>query len=683
MRILVLISLFMYVLGFAQDNTSQWTTHWSKPSVTAGETVELIITCSIAENWYMYGSDFDPNLGPTVTTLEITPHPSFKPIGNLVSVKRKEKYDSLWGGKITYFLHHAEFRIKVKVLENNPTVNAVLRYQVCSDLEGKCIPGNFEFKAPKLKVKEVPKKNVLTTDTLAKDTASVIPVIDTTKNDSLVVTGGGKPKDKSSASLWLFILEGIALGFFALLMPCVYPMIPMTVSFFTKGSSTKTQGLTKALIYGLSIVIIYTFITIIPTLIFGAGFNHTLSTHWIPNLLFFLIFIAFGLSFLGMFEIVLPSSMVNKVDRQADKGGYIGIFFMAFTLVLVSFSCTAPFVSTVALQADRGNLLYSVSGMLAYSITFALPFVFFALFPSLLKTLPKSGSWMNTIRTFLGFLELALALKFLSNVDLTYGLRILDRDVFIMIWIALCLVLGIYLLGLFRLPHDEEPEEKISVPRMSWAVAVFSFMFYLIPGLFGAPLNGLSGILPPMDHHDFDLPGMIQSSQGVNQKGNTSSLPEPAKYSDHYKIPKPFSGYFEYEQAVRVAKQLNKPLFIDFTGKGCANCRKMEQYVWSNEKVKNILLTDYLMVALYTDDRIVKLPADQVYTNPKGKNITYLAEKNKELEEKFGEIAQPYYVLLDPFTERPLVTPVGYTPDPEQYAAFLTQGAETFRKLHP
>jgi thiol:disulfide interchange protein DsbD len=502
-----------------------------------------------------------------------------------------------------------------------------------------------------------------------------------------IVTSNGLPDGVTPVpdqSLWLFILEGIVLGFLALLMPCVYPMIPMTVSFFTKGSHTKTEGLKKALMYGFSIVFIYTFITIIPALIFGQGFAHAVSTHWLPNLIFFAIFIAFGLSFLGMYEIVLPSSMVNSVDRKADKGGYTGIFFMAFTLVLVSFSCTAPFVSHVMTQVTEGKLIYPVVGMLSYSITFALPFVFFALFPSLIKSLPKSGSWMNTIRTFLGFLEIGLALKFLSNIDLTYGLRILDRDVFIGLWIALSVVLGMYLLGFFRLPHDEEKTEKISVLRLLWAILVFWFAIYLWPGLSGAPLNGLSGILPPMDHHDFDVPTMINNASCCegNQNSRDTGFEKP-KYADHYKMPTPFKGYFEYEQALRVAKKAKKPLFIDFTGKGCANCRRMEQNVWAIPGVKEILMNEYTMVALYTDDRIVRLPADQIYTNEKGQEITYLADKNKELEAKFGDIAQPYYVLLDPFTEKVLVPPVGYTPDAEAYTRFLKQGIETFKKLHP
>ncbi|MCU0428529.1 MAG: thioredoxin family protein [Cytophagaceae bacterium] len=492
-----------------------------------------------------------------------------------------------------------------------------------------------------------------------------------------------KEVPQEESSLWLFILEGILLGFLALLMPCVYPMIPMTVSFFTKGSSSKSEGLRKALLYGLSIVLIYTSITIIPALIAGAGFAHTVSTHWLPNFIFFFIFMAFGFSFLGMYEIVLPSSWVNSVDRKADRGGNLGLFFMAFTLVLVSFSCTAPFVSHVMSQVTEGKLIYPVVGMLAYSITFALPFVIFALFPSLLKSMPKSGTWMNTMKTFLGFLEIGLALKFLSNIDLVYGLRILDRDVFIGIWIALSLVLGVYLLGLFRLPHDEEPAGKISIPRLFSAVLTFWFAIYLWPGLFGAPLNALSGVLPPMDHHDFDLPTMLQQ-QGLSMpnKGIAHGEEEP-RYADHYKLPSPFQGYFEYEQALRVAKARKQPLFIDFTGKGCANCRKMEQNVWAKESVKNILMEKYTMVALYTDDRIVKLPPEQVYTNKKGERIEYLADKNKELEASFGDIAQPYYVLLDPFTEKPLVKPVGYTPDVNQYVSFLQSGLTAFNTLHP
>jgi thiol:disulfide interchange protein len=485
---------------------------------------------------------------------------------------------------------------------------------------------------------------------------------------------------ESDESIGLYILSAIGLGLLALLMPCVFPIIPMTVTYFLKHGKSRKDGLIKAFVYGLSIVIIYTSLAVIPALFIGEKFAIELSSNWIINGIFFAVFILFGLSFLGMFEITLPSKFVNRVDSFSDKGGLLGIFFMAFTLVLVSFSCTVPFVSQVIVEVTKGGSRWKpVLGMLAYSVTFAIPFVLFALFPSWLKSLPKSGSWMTVLKVTLGFVEIGFAFKFLSALDLSYGLNLLSRDVFIAIWIALAFVLGLYLLGKIVLPHDEEVK-RLGVPRLMASIVSFSFGIYLIPGLFGAPLHFLSAILPPADYHSFNLREIIREDSKIGTV-STMALPEVPLYAEELKLPHGLNGYFDYDQAVRVAKLLKKPLFIDFTGKNCGNCRRMENSVWVDPTVLSILKNDYLVVALYADARKIDLPETENYIGSDGTKITKLYKKNLDIEfRKFGDVAQPFYVLLNPFTEDKLVQKsIGYEPDVEKFVEYLEKGKRNFK----
>lgn len=487
------------------------------------------------------------------------------------------------------------------------------------------------------------------------------------------------PEDEAGdLSLLALIIIAFGGGLISLLTPCVFPMVPLTVTFFTNASKTRGEAVKKAFIYGTSIVFIFTVIGLIISWTLGPQFATFLSNHWIPNLLFFLIFIVFGLSFLGLFEINLPSSFVNKVDAQSDKGGYAGIFFMAMTLVLVSFSCTAPIVSPLLIEASRGQAIRPVVGMLAYSSAFALPFTFFALFPGLLSKLPKSGGWMNVIKVTLGFLEVALAFKFLSSVDRVYTLHLLDRDIYIAIWIVVFALLGFYLLGKIRLPHDSE-SNTIGVPRLMFAMATFAFVVYLIPGMFGAPLKALSGVLPPMSTHNFDLPGIVRE-----HTSDGKVLCDEPKYANKYTMPHGLKGYFDYEQALKCARETKKPLFIDFTGLNCPNCIKMEENVWAEHEVLNILNNDFVLVSLYTDDP-TRLPESEVYTSPydNSKKKT-IGDKNNDLQiGRFQRNALPWYILLDPFTEQQLVPGVGYTPSVVEYVNFLRSGTEKFNKLYP
>lgn len=484
-------------------------------------------------------------------------------------------------------------------------------------------------------------------------------------------------KIEDNTSLFAFVLLAFGAGLLSLLTPCVFPMIPLTVTFFTSTSSNRGQAIKKAWLYGTSIVAIFTAIGLFA----GPVLANVLSTHWIPNTMFFLIFMIFGFSFLGLFEITLPSSFVNKVDAQSEKGGLYGVFFMAFTLVLVSFSCTVPIVGLVLVESSGGIALKPLLGMLAYSTAFAIPFTLFALFPEWLKKLPKSGGWMNVIKVVLGFVEIALAFKFLSMVDQVYHLNILDREIYIAIWIVVFALMGIYLLGKLRLPHDSEVT-VISVPRLVIAMIPLVFVVYLIPGLFGAPLKALSGYLPPMSTHDFDLPGIIrESSMGSADHSNLCSEP---KYSKSLKLPHGLKGYFTYEEGLQCAKEKNLPLFVDFTGHACVSCREVEANVWSDPEVLKMLKNEFVLVSLYVDDRTL-LPKEEWYESPKDqKTKKTLGAKNSDLQiSKFGNNAQPYYWIIDPQTGQALTeAPVGYEPSVINYLKFLTEGVERYKKLH-
>lgn len=457
-------------------------------------------------------------------------------------------------------------------------------------------------------------------------------------------------------------------GLLALLTPCVYPLIPMTVSFFTKQKGGK--GL--AFLYGSFIVLIYVFFGTLLAFFAGASFANFLSTHWIPNLLFFGIFIFFGISFLGAFEIVLPSGMVNSVDAKSDKGGVIGVFFMAFTLVLVSFSCTGPLAGSILIAASQGAFVKPIIGMLGFSLAFAIPFTLFAIFPGFMQKLPKSGNWMNEVKVVLGFLEIALAFKFLSVADQVYHWHLLDREIFLAIWIAIFGALTLYLFGKISLPHDG-PAGKLSIPRTLFATAVLAFVVYLIPGMFGAPLKGLSGWLPPMSSQDFK--GNLGE---VNIKpGSTGTV----KYGDFLELPLGLTGFFDYQEAKAYAIQVGKPLFIDFTGHGCVNCRKMEEYVWSDPKVLKRLQEEYVVVALYCDDK-TELPADQWYVSEvDGQEKKTLGDQNLDFQiSRFNSNAQPHYVLLDPRTEGgPLVSPVAFDANVDHFVEFLDKGLRQYK----
>lgn len=664
-------------------------THWSfsasKTIVKPGETIELIFQVKVDDNWYLYSNDFDPNLGPVITSFKFKKSAGYELKGKALAIHPKEKYDDVWGGKVRYFTGKAEFRQKILVKAGLRSISGTYEGQTCTDIDGKCIPveGDFTFgpfemagqendavagihppdtaKGPDTEVRS-PEPN----DSVAADADAGLSGNRNEKQNT------APPKESVSAggingSMWAFFLAAFLSGLVALLTPCVFPMIPMTVSFFTRQSKSRAEGIGKASLYGLSIIVLYVLIGTIVSRINGPEFANFVSTHWAPNLFFFLIFVVFGVSFLGMFEIVLPSSLVNMADKQSDKGGIYGIFFMAFTIVLVSFSCTGPIVGSILVESAGGQVLKPIVGMLGYSLAFALPFTLFAIFPQWLTSLPKSGGWLNSVKVILGFLELALALKFLSIADQAYHWGILDREVYLAAWIVIFSLIGFYLLGKIHLPHDS-PTEKVSVPKAILAIVVFTFVVYMIPGMWGAPLKMLSGYLPPHNTLDFNLSAPAPTVR------SESSLCEPPKYRDILHLPHQLEGYFDLKQALACAAEKQKPVFIDFTGHGCVNCREMEANVWSHPEVLKRLKNDFIVTALYVDDK-TELPQNQWYVSPfDGREKKTIGKQNADLQvREYNSNAQPLYVLLGP-DGKILNAPRAYDLDVEAFIRFLDEG---------
>ncbi|MCF2500073.1 protein-disulfide reductase DsbD family protein [Dyadobacter chenhuakuii] len=698
-RLLISLVLCLFfsqsVFSQLQKAKAHWTYSFSKPEVKKGETVDLIFTAVVDKDWYIYSSDFDPDLGPMLTTFNFEKNNTFDVVGKLKPQNPKEKFEEVWGGKVRYFEGKGVFKQTIKVLADNPVIKGASEYQTCSHVTGLCIPGNddFEFKGLKVVAGAATSDPQPTVGAAAPETGTAASTSEATAATANVdsasqtapnptVTTAEAPEANTAVeqaltaedpekdtSLWGFALAAFLSGLVALLTPCVFPIIPMTVSYFTN----QEKGKFKALLYGISIVLIYTLIGTVVSRLNGPAFANFLSTHWIPNLLFFAIFFVFGLSFLGLFEIVLPSGFVNKMDQKADQGGYAGVFFMAFTLVLVSFSCTGPIVGSLLVASAGGEVVKPIIGMASFSAAFAIPFTLFALFPQWLKSLPKSGGWLNTVKVVLGFLELALALKFLSIADQVYHWRLLDREIYLAFWIVIFGLLGFYLLGKIRTPHDS-PLEKVSVPRLLLSIITFTFVVYMIPGMWGAPLKALAGYLPPQSTLDFDL---NKRTAGVV---STIAPGETRKYADLFHLPHELEGFFDYKDALAYAKKVNKPVFIDFTGHGCVNCREMEARVWVDPAVQQRLRDDYVIVALYVDDK-TELPESAWYTSKYDNKVKKtIGAQNADLQiVKYNNNAQPHYCLVD-HEGNLLVKPKNYDLNPANFAAFLDSGKAAFGK---
>ncbi|MBR2367940.1 MAG: thioredoxin family protein [Alistipes sp.] len=557
------------------------------------------------------------------------------PVGDMRETEPTHESVDEFGDVVKHYLHKMVFIQDVEAKAGS-TVTGMINTNICTNETNQCQQSSFDFE------------------------------ISLGEREAVVATGEGTEQNRPLD--WGSLISAIIWGFAALLTPCVFPMVPMTVSFFIKGSGSKAQGRFRATMYGLFIIALYVLpiaaLILITRFTGGDGVTEDifnwLSTHWIPNLIFFVIFMVFAASFFGAFEITLPSSLVNKSDAGADKGGLVGIFFMALTLVLVSFSCTGPIVGTVIIESMNGGLWMPIITMAAFATAFALPFTLLAWFPSMLKNMPKSGGWLNSVKVVLGFVEVALGLKFLMTADQTYHWGLLDREIYLAIWIVVFSLLGLYLLGKIRFAHDDAVEH-LTVKRLVMAIAVFSFVVYMIPGMWGAPLNALSGYLPPMTSQDYRI------------DGENSNLNADVKYGDKLHLPHNLKGYFDLDEALEAAKKQNKPIFLDITGHACNNCREMETRVWSDSRVKDMLMNDYIICALYVDDR-TSLNTEDYYTNKNGMVMTTLGRKNNAIAvERFGVNAQPGYVLLSPDEE--VLMPVrGYDASIEGFIHFLEEG---------
>jgi len=503
------------------------------------------------------------------------------------------------------------------------------------------------------------------------------------ENEKLTAANNNDGLTKNRSLLWIF-LAAFGGGLLALLTPCVYSMIPITVSFFTKRGKTKAEGIRNAVYYSISIIIIFTLLGFLITLIFGPAALNNLATNWIANLIFFAIFLLFGISFLGAFEITLPASWGTRADKKAGMHNFAGIFFMALTLVVISFSCTGPIIGNLLVLAAQGSYYGPLVGMFAFSLALALPFALFAFFPSFLNKLGKAGGWMNALKVTLGFLELALALKFLSNADLVKGWRFLDRETFISLWIGIFIFLTLYLIGKIKFHHDDELPKNafgfpyLRIPRLFFALATFSFAIYMVPGLWGAPLKAISAFVPPMGTQDFT--GSSSAQNSIYGTSNSEGLPHPVKYADVMKMYEPevvvkygMITYFDYDEALAVARKLKKPLMIDFTGINCVNCRKMEGQVWSDPKVMERLKDDFVIVSLYVDVQNIDLQEnEQYYSKELGKKIETLGDKNADMQvTRFGANTQPYYFFLDGNEKKLATDGYGYDPDVSKFLDHL------------
>jgi thiol:disulfide interchange protein DsbD len=649
----------------------------------------LSIIAKIDKSWHIYSQNV-PSGGPAPTSFTFPKSKNYKTIGSVVEPAGHEVDDPVFNMRIKYFADKAVFTQNIERKTNNAfTINATIFFMVCND--NSCLPPGekevkFAFKKSDTPVKSEDAVVAVTeeknTDLPSKDES--IAKQDTTNNttDSVNIASKDTPenlqkttetasgKTAPEESLWTLFFFSFLGGLAALLTPCVFPMIPMTVSFFTKQSKTKAAGIKNAMMYGIFIIIIYVILGSLVTAIFGADALNALATNVVFNIVFFLLLLVFALSFLGAFEIVLPSSWLTKIDQKSEIGGAFGIFFMALALAVVSFSCTGPIVGTLLVQAASQAGIAPIVGMLGFSLAIALPFALFAAFPGWMNSLPKSGGWLNSVKVVLGFLELALALKFLSNADLVLQLHLLEREVFLAIWIAIFTVLAFYLFGKIQLSHDS-PTTHISVGRLSLGIIVLSFVVYMIPGLWGAPLQYISGF-PPAKQYSESPNGF---GNVVTQNTEKSDLPEGAESG-----PNGIPTFHDYDQGLAYAKKVNKPVMIDFTGYACVNCRKMEERVWPDPKVLAVLNNDVVLISLYVDDKRPLPENEQVVSKITGKVLKYTGQKWSELQIlKYKTNAQPYYVLMD-HNEKDLNKPSAYNPDINGYYNWLQEGVRNFKK---
>ncbi len=633
----------------------------SEVKKTGENTYDLIVNATIEDGWYLYAQDL-PEGGPIPTSFTFeNKKGDFELIGETRESESQKKFDKIFEMDLSYFAYNATFTQSIKVTNSDlASINASIDYQSCDD--EKCIFETAEFQFV------IPGKTVANNETDSNATD-----VEKKQNETDLNSDNRGQNSGNQGLLSIFFFAFLA-GFAALLTPCVFPMIPLTVSFFTKQSKNRASGIKNAILYGVFIIVIYVVLGSIITAIFGADALNALSTSVWFNVIFFLLLVIFAISFLGAFEITLPQSWANKVDSQADRGGIIGIFFMALALAIVSFSCTGPIVGGLLVEAASKGGIAPIIGMLGFSLAIALPFTLFAIFPGWLNSLPKSGGWLNTVKVVLGFLELAFAFKFLSQADLVLQGHLLEREVFIAIWIACFGALALYLFGKIKLPHDGHLEH-ISVGRLLLALLTLSFVVYMIPGLWGAPLKLISAFPPPLDYAESPY-GVGFMKTGTSATSFDGELPEGAKLIP----PHDLLSFRNYDQGLAYAKQVNKPVLIDFTGLACVNCRKMEQKVWPEENILSILKNDVVLISLYVDEKKELAEKDKYTSSETGKKIKTVGNKWSDFQiTRYKANAQPFYVLMD-LDENNLIDPVGYTPDALEYQAWLRKGIDNFSK---
>lgn len=646
MRKIIFVFVFLFSAFFSHAQILNPTT-WAFNSKQNGNEVELIFTASIEKGWHLYDTEL-PEGGPIATSFVFDDSTKFEFNGKIEKNPQPViNFDETFQMNVGYFSDQAIFTQKIKLYNSEPvTINGFVLFMSCDD-ESCTPPEEVEFSF-----------------SFNQDVNVAL-----TKNVTDPVKGPVPQSESGSGqTLWLFILISALAGFAAMLTPCVFPMIPMTVSFFMRGSENRGKAIRTGVFFGFSIVLIFTLLGALFSFgIFGPNVGNILSTHWIPNLLFFILFLVFAISFFGAFEIVLPSGLVNKTDAKADKGGMVGAFFMALTTVIVSFSCTGPFIGALIIEAIQDGGMRPLIGMFFFGLAFATPFTLLAIFPSALNKLPKSGGWLNAIKVVFAFILLAFGLKFLSNIDQVYGFGILNREIYLALWIVVFFMLGLYFLGKLKLSHDSDLP-YVGVGRLFLAMVTFTFVVYLFTGLLGSPLTTVSSLIPPQS---------VRTNFSVNSMGsvsqNTSSeLCGPAKYADKLHLPHGLSGYFDYEQGLACAKEQNKPLFVVFKGHACASCKKMENTVWANPEVLNLLAENYVVVGLYTDDRTTLKEEEWINSSLDGKVKKTMGKKNLDLQiSKYATNSIPFHVIIEPDgTESKL----GVTFDDDEFRSFVEKG---------
>jgi cytochrome c biogenesis protein CcdA/thioredoxin-related protein len=644
--ILALLLVSSFKIGAQIYDPVSWDFSYEKKN---SKQFELIFTATIEDRSHIYSLDI-PDKGPIPTTIRFDTIPGYTLDGNPFEVtKSKEIFDEAFGFKIKTFSKKAEFRQKITANSPSVTVTGAVNFMACNNVT--CLP--------------------------PKDVGFSIGISDgpsTTENRT----------DQPESGLFKFFIIALLAGFAGVLTPCVYPMIPLTVAFFSQGSQNKKAAFVKALVFGISIVLIYSSLGVIVSLTSaGAGFANALSTHWIPNAIFFILFIVFASSFFGAFEIVLPNSWVTSSDSKVDKGGILAAFFMGLTTVIVSFSCTGPIIGLLLVQAATGDILRPTIGMFGFGIAFALPFTFLALFPSVMNRLPKSGGWLNTIKVVLGFIILAFSMKFLSTIDSVYSLKIISRDIFLSVWIVIFSLMGLYLMGKIKFSNDSDIT-YIGTFRLFLIIAVFTFVVYLIPGLFGAPLKSISAILPEQGTSKFDIVRLISENKTVSGPliNNTtgSELCSTPKFKEIFDMPLGLKGYFDFKQGLACAKEQGKPVLLDFKGHACANCKLMEAKVWSDPEVLKRLKENFVIVSLYVDDRTQLPEKEWVTSSIDGKQKKTIGKVNEDLEiSKYRTNSLPLYVITD-YEGNPVNSPMPTNLNIEEYKKWLDEGVSMFKK---